>query len=299
MHGRQGITAVYYLPGPVPAIIETGPASSLERTLAGLEEAGVGDLRLIVLTHIHLDHAGAVGHLAERFPSATVIVREEGAPHLVDPSRLWASASRLYPDMERLWGEMRPVAQERIRSVASDGLVADLGDGRRLEALYAPGHARHQMALLERKSGDLFAGDAIGVFLPGARVIRPATPPPDFDLEVALETIERLRSLRPARLFPTHFGPVPNVNPAFDEAAQRLKQWVQAAEEVVARGGEAGEVAEVFRRRARDFYPDLAASVAEKLEQTTSYTLNALGIVRYLTKREEKERRQRDAPSAP
>lgn len=283
MHGWEGITAVYYLPGPHPAMIETGPASSLERTLEGLGEAGVTDLDFIILTHIHLDHAGAVGHMARRFPKAQIVVRAEGAPHLADPSRLWASASRLYPNMEELWGKMEPVPEERITAIAADGRAVDLGGGRRIDAIYAPGHAKHQMALLDRQKGDMFAGDAIGVFLPEAGVIRPATPPPDFDLVLAIDSIERLRSLRPRRLFPTHFGAVPDVNAAFDEGIMRLRQWVEIAEKVAGEGGGAAEVIEAFRQNTREFYPALDPALIPKLERTTSYELNAAGILRYLS----------------
>lgn len=285
MHGFEGITAVYVLPPDV--LIEVGPATSLESTLAGLEEAGVKNLEWIIVTHIHLDHAGAIGHFAERFRNARIAVRVEGAPHLVDPTRLWASASRLYRDMEGMWGEMKPVAEERILAVDTDGLIGELSDGRRIEAIHAPGHARHQMALLERRSGDMFVGDAIGVRIQDAGVIRPATPPPDFDLEVAVETIERLRSLRPARIFPTHFGPAPNADDAFTEGGSRMHQWVEAAEKVIADGGGVEEIAEEFRRKKSEFYPDLSDDLVKRLEGTTSYDLNAAGIFRYLTKRRE------------
>ncbi|MBW3588943.1 MAG: MBL fold metallo-hydrolase [Actinobacteria bacterium] len=288
MHGLEGITAVYYLPGPDrSALIEAGPGSSVQHTMKGLEQLEVDHLDFIILTHIHLDHAGAIGHLCERFPSATVMVREEGAPHLVDPSRLWASAARLYPDMEKIWGEMRPVPKDRIRAISNDEAVADLGGGRRIDAIYTPGHARHHMALLDRQSGDLFAGDAIGVRLQDAGVIRPATPPPEFDLEAAVESIERMRAFRASRVLPTHFGPAPDVNAALDEAILRLNQWVEAAEPVVESGGDMTEVAKEFRSRREDFYPDLTSEVTARLEGTTSYDLNAAGIVRYLSKKKE------------
>ena len=288
MHGLEGITAVYYLPGPDrSALVEAGPGSSIRHTMKALEELEVEHLDFIILTHIHLDHAGAIGHLCERFSSAKVIVREEGAPHLVDPSRLWASAARLYPDMEKIWGEMRPVPKDRIRAISSDEAVADLGGGRRIDAIYTPGHARHHMALLDRQSGDLFAGDAIGVRLQDAGVIRPATPPPEFDLEAAVESIERMRAFRASRLLPTHFGPAPDVNAALDEAILRLNQWVRAAASVVSAGGGTDEVAMEFRSRKDDFYPDLTPEVTARLEGTTSYDLNAAGIVRYLSKKKE------------
>jgi glyoxylase-like metal-dependent hydrolase (beta-lactamase superfamily II) len=287
MHGRQGITAVYYLDAQEPAIIETAPTSSLEHVLEGLEEAGVTRLSWIVLTHIHLDHAGAVGHISERFPDARVVVRAEGAPHLIDPSRLWASAARLYPDMEKRWGEMRPVPEDRIDVIDADGIVADLGDGRTLEAIYTPGHAKHHMALYDRSREDLFVGDVIGVYLPDAEAIRPATPPPEFEMEVNLESIERLRAVGAARVFPTHFGPVPDPNAAFDEGAERIRQWVKRAESALSAGGDKEEVIAEFERGAKEDYAHLSEDLLQKFEQTTSYALNAAGIIRYIRKRSE------------
>jgi glyoxylase-like metal-dependent hydrolase (beta-lactamase superfamily II) len=289
MHGAEGVTAVYYLPGPRPAIIETAPTTSLPSVLAGLSAAGVTDLDWIVLTHIHLDHAGAAGHLAQRFPRARVVVRAEGAPHLVDPSRLWASAARLYPDMDALWGPMLPIAADRIDAVSSDGVVADLGDGRRLEAIYTPGHARHHMALFEPESGDLFTGDAAGVFLEEVGSVHPATPPPEFDLGASLESLRRMEALGARRAFPTHFGrSVLSPAELFAGAGESLRRAVSLAEEVVASGGGAPEIAGRLREDELAALPRLSedADLARRLGETTSYELNAAGIARYLRKRE-------------
>jgi glyoxylase-like metal-dependent hydrolase (beta-lactamase superfamily II) len=283
-----GVTAVYYLPGPRPAIIETAPGSSLSTVLAGLEAAGADHLDLIVVTHVHLDHAGAAGHLASIFPSARVVVREEGAPHLVDPSRLWASAARLYDDMEGLWGSMVPVPASRIDAVSSDGVVADLGDGRELLAVYTPGHAAHHMALYEPGSGDLFTGDALGVLLRDVGRVHAATPPPEFDLEAALDSLERLRSLGARRVFPTHFGLAGVDAPSLlDEAAACLCRAVDVAVAVVSRGGGVAEIAEAMQEEELALVPSLVADagLAERLGHTTSYDLNARGIARYLTKK--------------
>jgi glyoxylase-like metal-dependent hydrolase (beta-lactamase superfamily II) len=285
MHGRPGVTAVYYLPGPRPAIVETAPASSLESVLAGLEAVGADHLDWIVVTHIHLDHAGAAGHLARRFPEARIVVRSEGAPHLVDPTKLWASASRLYDDMERLWGSMLPVPAERIAAVAEDGVVADLGDGRVLRAVYTPGHAAHHMALFEPAGGDVFTGDAIGVYLAEVGAVHPATPPPEFDLEAALDSIERVRRLRPGRVFPTHFGPMPAVEPLLDEAGERLRRAVALAEQVAAAGGGLKAIIQAFDEEELGVLPGLDPVLADRLAHTTSHELNARGVARYLTKR--------------
>lgn len=281
MGGVEAITAVYYLPGSRPAIVDTGPASSLEHTLAGLEAAGVERLDWIVLTHIHLDHAGACGHLVQRFPDARVVVRVEGAPHLADPSVLWASASRLYPDMEERWGVMLPVPEERITAVSADGTIADLGSGRRLEAVYAPGHARHHMALWEPGSRTLFPGDAAGVFLPGPDAFRPATPPPDFDLGLALDSIKRLRDLGAGRMYPTHFGPVPDPEEALDEGASEMERAVAVARPLFEAGATIEEIAAALAA-ARTSASDRSAS--ERLDRASSDNLNAAGIHRYLTK---------------
>jgi glyoxylase-like metal-dependent hydrolase (beta-lactamase superfamily II) len=285
MHGRPGVTAVYYLPGPRPAIVETAPASCLESVLAGLEAAGADHLDWIVVTHIHLDHAGAAGHLAQRFPDARIVVRSEGARHLADPTKLWASASRLYDDMEGLWGSMLPVPAGRIVAVAADGVVADLGDGRVLRAVYTPGHAAHHMALFEPATGDVFTGDAIGVYLVEVGAVHPATPPPEFDLEAALDSIERVRQLRPRRVFPTHFGPLPAIEPLLDEAGERLRRAVALAEQVAAAGGGLKAIIQAFDDEELGVLPGLDPVLADRLAHTTSHELNARGVARYLTKR--------------
>ena len=285
MHGLAGVTAVYCLPGPRPAIIETGPSSSLPAVLAGLESLGIDRLDWIIVTHIHLDHAGAAGHLAQRFPEARVVVRTEGARHLVDPSRLWASAARLYDNMDQLWGPMLPIDPERIDAVSADGVVAELGDGRVLEAVYTPGHAAHHMAIWEPGGGDAFTGDALGVFLAEMGAVHPATPPPEFDLEVALDSIARLRRLGPLRVFPTHFGPLAGrLEERFDQAGDCLHQAVGRAVQVVGRGGGIAEMAAAFREDQQAGFPGLDALVAERLSHTTSHELNARGIARYLSK---------------
>lgn len=282
MAGLPGVTAVHLLTGSQPAIVDTGPASSLDHTFAGLEAAGVRSLRWIVLTHIHLDHAGACGDLVRRFPDARVVVRVEGAPHLVDPSRLWASAARLYPDMEARWGHMLPVPEDRIVAVTADGPVADLGDGRSLEAVYTPGHARHHMALWEPAGGVLFAGDALGVFLPSLGSWRPATPPPEFSLEEAIASVDRLRRLAPRYLHPTHFGPVPDPDAAFDAAIGQMEDAVALARPVVEAGGGIDEVAAALA--AARVASGSGSATSDELDRAASDRLNAAGIVRYLTR---------------
>src|SRR5579875_2606490 len=185
--GWERMTAGYLVEGPQPVLVETGSQSSVETLLAALAELGVeaSDLAGVAVTHIHLDHAGGVGDVARAFPQATVYVHERGARHLADPSRLVASAATVYGDLlDTLYGRLDPTPPERIH-VLADGEEITVGPGRTLRGIDSPGHAKHHLALLDSGSGLLFAGDAVGVRLPDAGVLWPATPPADFDLDLA------------------------------------------------------------------------------------------------------------------
>jgi glyoxylase-like metal-dependent hydrolase (beta-lactamase superfamily II) len=178
--GTEQVIASFLLLGEDgAALVETGPTTCLDRLTAGLKEHGVSheDVRQVFVTHIHLDHAGASGHLSELLPNATFYVHEVGYPHLADPSKLVKSASRIYGErMEELWGEARPVPEDRI-SILKDEEETQAAGGV-LVAHYTPGHAYHHFAYLEPESGALFAGDVAGIRLPGQSYIRPPTPPP-------------------------------------------------------------------------------------------------------------------------
>ncbi|MEZ4767530.1 MAG: MBL fold metallo-hydrolase [Caldilineales bacterium] len=204
--GLPEVIASYALRGPAGvALIETGPASSYDNLKAGLAAAGI-DLREIsdiLVTHIHLDHAGAAGWLA-RETGATVHVHHVGAPHLADPTKLLRSAGRIYGDaMDALWGETVPVPAEQVRAV-HDGDVVEAA-GLRFRAVETPGHAWHHMAWL--LDGICFSGDVAAVRLPQLRGMRAPTPPPEIDLPAWRASLARLREMRPDRLLPTHFGP--------------------------------------------------------------------------------------------
>ena len=287
MHGFAGITGAFVVRGERTALVETGPKSSLEHQLAGLDAAGIERVDCVVVTHIHLDHAGAAGSLAARWPDARVYVHPVGAPHLADPSKLWSSASRIYGDaMETLWGGIDPIPPDRIVEV-HDGDTIDLGGGVTLRAVETPGHARHHHALLDESTGVLFSGDALGVRLPDAGVIRPATPPPEFDLEAAIASIGRIRDRAPARLCFTHFGLSDGEDPeatceAAVDALVEWAGWVRAARE---RATDLDEVTESVRRAAAAAYGGrLDADKVARLEQTTSYRMNTWGYMRYLDK---------------
>ena len=198
MAGYQGITAGYLIRSSRPCLVETGTSTSAPVVRAALASLGIGadDLATVVVTHIHLDHAGGVGDIAAMFGGAQVVVHEKGARHLADPTRLMASARMVYGDaLDVLFGSMIAVDSDRLRTLDEVGVI-DLGDGRRLESYYSPGHARHHVGLVDSLSGDLYVGDAAGVYVPETGDLRPATPAPDFDLEVALASIAKFASLR-------------------------------------------------------------------------------------------------------
>jgi glyoxylase-like metal-dependent hydrolase (beta-lactamase superfamily II) len=283
MQGIEGITGAFVVSGELTALVETGPKSSLRHLLRGLRQAGVDEVDLIVVTHVHLDHAGAAGTLAARWPRATVAVHEVGAPHLVEPSRLWSSATRIYgDDMERLWGGIDPVPAERVRALG-DGDVIDLG-GRTLRALDTPGHAYHHHALLDDATGAMFVGDALGVVLQDVGLVRPATPPPEFNLKAAITSIERIRDSSPTSVWPTHFGRAKgSVEEVCEEAIEALQRWETWVREARADGTELDRVAALVARRARrEMEQDLSERALERLERTTSYRMNTWGYLRYL-----------------
>src|SRR6202142_1241663 len=184
MAGYQGITAGYLIRSSRPCLVETGTSTSAPVVRAALASLGIdpASLATVVVTHIHLDHAGGVGDIASMFGGAQVVVHEKGARHLADPSRLMASARMVYGDaLDVLFGSMKPVPADRLRTLDDVGTI-DLGDGRRLSSYYSPGHARHHVGLVDSQSGDLYVRDAAGVYIPETGDLRPATPPPDFDL---------------------------------------------------------------------------------------------------------------------
>ncbi|MGD0195107.1 MAG: MBL fold metallo-hydrolase [Candidatus Dormibacteria bacterium] len=287
--GMEELTAGFLIDGPMPALVETGSQSSVPAVHAALDALGLGplDLRWIIVTHIHLDHAGGVGELARDFPNATVVVHERGARHLIDPSRLVDSASRVYgPLLDSLYGRMTPVPEDRLIA-AADGFRVDVGNGRALLLVDSPGHAKHHHAVLDEHTGTLLVGDAVGVLLPDLGVLRPATPPPDFDLEQAVHSLHRFAELRPEHMVLTHYGPVADAQATLAEAEDMLHGWVEVAERVIEDAADAG-IDDVAAALAEAFALDpetLPEGIREKAEILNGVHSNAAGIVRYLRQR--------------
>jgi len=237
-----------------------------------------------VVTHIHLDHAGGVGDVARAFPQATVYVHELGARHLADPTRLVSSASRVYgPLLDSLYGRLDPTPPERLH-VLADLEEIDLGAGRRLVAVDSPGHAKHHLGLHDSTSGVLFAGDAVGVRLPDVGLLRPATPPPDFDLDRAIHSLQRFAERRPAGIALAHYGLLDDPAPLLAEAEESLRQWAEVAERAF-RAGE--DIAAALAERFTPAPGTVAASDLEKYEVMNGVHSNAAGFRRWLERRDQ------------
>jgi glyoxylase-like metal-dependent hydrolase (beta-lactamase superfamily II) len=288
MAGYDGITAGYLIRGDRPCLVETGTAPSAPIVAAALAALGVGpaDLATVVVTHIHLDHAGGTGDIAELFPAAEIVVHELGARHLADPSRLMASARMVYGDeLDGLFGTLAATPADRIRAVERTGVV-DLGGGRRLESHYSPGHARHHVGLIDSVTGDLYVGDAAGVYIQETGDMRPATPPPDFDLDVALESLRTFAALAPTRLLFSHFGPVTAVEETLERSAAEISVWVDETRR--ARGAGLGldhaaaMVAERTRQRYAALSPGADPQVAAKFDRISGAAANVAGIMHWL-----------------
>src|SRR5690606_4495640 len=187
-----------------PTIVDPGPATTLDRLVEELAARGIGpaDLRHVVLTHVHLDHAGATGHLMGLFPEAVVHVHEDGASHMVDPERLVSSTRRTFGDAhDRLWGEVKPVPAERVRAWRR----GEAGPWKRLRPMPTPGHINHHLAYLDERDGTLYSGDCMGIILGGGPT-HPPTPPPAVDLRAWPRTLSEIRGVAPERVAVTHFG---------------------------------------------------------------------------------------------
>jgi glyoxylase-like metal-dependent hydrolase (beta-lactamase superfamily II) len=231
MHGAPQRLACYLFDTPQRVLVECGPSVSMHHLLEALADLGVSDLAAIVVTHIHLDHAGAAGHMAQRFPKAKIGVHAAGARHLIDPSRLWSSATRIYGDdgMQSLWGPMEPIPEDRLL-VLDEGDGVPLGNGRSLEVLYTPGHAKHHIVFFDEVSGGCFVGDSVGIAFPHGHFTQPVTPPPDFDPGLVVQQLHRMAALEPSFLGFAHFGRDDDVVSRLAEAEDRIWQWVARVE---------------------------------------------------------------------
>ncbi|HVB22670.1 MAG TPA: MBL fold metallo-hydrolase [Ktedonobacteraceae bacterium] len=269
------------------AIIDPGPASMLEHLLAAIREAGYDpeDVTHILATHVHLDHAGAAGSLVRQMPGARVYVHSKGAPHLLDTSKVVASASRIYKErMQSLWGEIESVPADRLQVIEGGDILKVAG--RRLEVHYTPGHAIHHVIFFDVHSGELFAGDVAGVRLQGVDYVRPPTPPPDIDLEAWSSSVDLIKSLRPDVLYLGHFGPSRDPVIHFSRLREHLYAWGDFVLNAMRQGKEEAEIITLLTEHTQ---PELLRIARDphalpRYEIASNYAMTVQGYMRYWKK---------------
>ena len=288
--GSPRVIASPLLSGPDGiTLIDPGPTSCLPVLEAGLRDRGLSlrDVRALLLTHIHLDHAGAAGTILERVPGIRVYVHELGAPHLVDPAKLLASATRLWGDqMQALWGAFLPVPQSQVTALAG-GERLDLA-GRSLQVAYTPGHAKHHVSFLDEQSGMAYVGDTAGIRVAGDYMLAP-TPAPDIDIEAWLQSLDRIDAWQPVSLFLSHFGPVTPARAHVGRYRFVLTAQADAVRELLQSGHSEEERIRIFadelRQAARRHLPE---SEARATELAAPFEQLWHGLARYWNKKEQR-----------
>jgi len=276
----EGLVAAYLLPEPEGwALVETGPSTCREALLRGVAKAGVdvGEVRDILVTHIHLDHAGGLGAVASDFPNARLHAHEVAIPHLLDPTRLVAGARRAWGQAsDQLWGVVVPTPASRLRALRG-GETIPLRGGE-LRVLATPGHAKHHLAFFDTGLRAVLAGDGAGVRLEGSPAIRPAVPPPDLDLEQLFTSLDAMRAVEPKVVLLSHFGPTPRGVEDLATYRATVERWRDVA---LAAAREDPDPAHVASRLRELDAPATSGSAADPTSLISGYDLAAQGFLRY------------------
>lgn len=269
------------------AIVDPGPGSTLDTLKKQLRVHGasVSNLDAILLTHIHLDHAGATGALVRENPNLAIYVHRLGAPHMIDPSKLLASAARLWPDnLHQLFGEAVPVPAENLR-ILEGGETIPLGS-RKIEVAYTPGHASHHVSYFEDAEGVVFVGDTTGIKIEGHSYVMPATPPPDIDLKIWDGSFAAILERQPKRLFLTHFGFSDDPAAHIAQFRERLHRWMEMTEKILQSAPSDEAAMESFMTKARaEIGEHLPPQDVEQYAATAGLNLSFLGLARHARKR--------------
>lgn len=281
--GSRRVIATALLNGPGGlTLIDPGPTSCLPVLEAGLRDRGVTlrDVRTLLLTHIHLDHAGAAGTIVERVPGIRVYVHERGAPHLIDPEKLLASVTRLYGDqMDTLWGAFLPVPASQV-TVLTGGERLELS-GTSLRVAYTPGHAKHHVSFLDERGGMAYVGDTAGIRVTGDYLFAP-TPPPDIDLEAWQASLDAIEAWQPVSLFLTHFGPITPARAHLGRFRTTLIAQAELVRDGLKAGGSEEQQVRAFVDRMRqDARRSLSEREAKVTELAAPFDQLWQGLARY------------------
>ena len=244
----NGFLSAYLVRGEKVVIIDPGPVSTARELLGSLHDLGVGrtDVRYIVASHVHLDHAGGTEILMRELPEAELLVHRMGAPHMVRPEKLWEASKKVIGDeAAAIYGRPEGVPQDRVIA-AGEGMKMDLGEGIALTALETPGHASHCLSFLDERSSGIFTGDAAGLYLADCDIVLPTTPPP-FHLGLALASLKKIGALRPERIYYAHFGFAEHGSEKVRLHGEQLRLWDKLIGEFAEEGLSAGEMLERLR----------------------------------------------------
>ncbi len=280
--GQPSTVSAFLIKGPKPTLVDCGYSSSYENVLSGLAEVGVmpSEIRYVVPTHVHLDHAGAAGRLLREMPNAEVIAHERGVPHLIDPTRLIESSTRVFGKaIMELYGTPEPISAERITAVGNEASL-DLGGGLTATLMYAPGHAPHQISMMLDKSRALLTADAVGIVYPGMKALIPTTPPPRFDPKLLVATVASLKQTTPLELLVPHFGVRKDVEWVFDQTAQLVEHWVDTVRGLWKKGMSLDEISEIMEKKILEEAGVQELPIYAKISVRTS----VMGIIHYLEK---------------
>jgi len=282
--------SVYLINEEKKALVDTGPTTSVNAVLDGIARAGVDpeEIDYVIATHIHLDHAGGAGELLKYLPQAQVIVHHKGARHLINPEKLMKSfASTMGERMVQKTGPVTPIDEERIIPVSGDE-VFKLGERQSLRVLHTPGHAPHQICILESRNNGVFSGDAIGISVAGGKILMPATPPPAFDLELSLTSLEKLMELNADLIYFAHFGATDRVRESIDIATNKLKTW----NTIISRTFNEEGFEAAFKKIRAQLYSELEpARESESLYQYLASGIVAMNVTGFLKYFQEKKAR--------
>jgi glyoxylase-like metal-dependent hydrolase (beta-lactamase superfamily II) len=247
--GQPGTVSAYLVKGPKPTLVDCGYASSYRSVLEGLAEAGTmpSDIRYVVPTHVHLDHAGAAGRLLKQMPNARVVAHEKSVPHLVDPTKLIESSTKVFGEaIMGLYGLPDPIQADRITAVGEESSL-DLGDGLSATLIHTPGHAPHQISVVLDSTRAMLTADAVGIVYPGMKTLIPTTPPPSFNPRDLVGTIATLRQMNPTELLVPHFGARKDVDWVFERTTELVDRWVEEVKGLWKRGMSVDGATEVMQ----------------------------------------------------
>ena len=280
--GAPGTVGVYLIKGPKPTLVDCGYASSYQNVLSGLAEVGVmpSEIRYMIPTHVHLDHAGAAGRLLREMPNAEVVAQEKGIKHLVDPAKLIESATKVFGDaIMRMYGAPEPISAERITAVGEEARM-DLGGGLTATLMHTPGHAPHQISLMLDDTKALLTADAVGIVYPDLNTLIPTTPPPSFYPDELVASVGALEQTKPKELLVPHYGTRKDVGWVFETTAEKVPKWVDKVRKLKKDGKSLDEASEEMEAEVKKEAGVEDLTVYAKVSVRTS----VMGIMHFLDK---------------